>query len=212
MLDKIKKRSGNIVDFDRSKIEVAVAKACAATNAQVEQDVIAGITDAVIVDLEADFVEKIPGVEDVQDLVEKKIAGKGLFEVAKAYILYRQEHAKIREEKKQEILEKIERSALKVKKRDGSVVDFDISQIEKAVTNCCKDIPEVNAQEIVDACKLNIYDGISTSEINQAVTMAIKARIERDPAYSTLAARFLVNDLYKDVLGLDEFEDGFADV
>jgi ribonucleoside-diphosphate reductase alpha chain len=50
-----------------------------------------------------------------------------------------------------------------------------------------------------------------TSKINQAVIMAIRARIERDPVYSTLAARFLFNDLYKSVLGVDEFAETFAD-
>lgn len=198
-----------MVDFDRSKIEAAISKACVATNTAVEPAVISGITDRVIAGLEVVFVEKIPGVEDVQDIVEKKIADVGLFEVAKAYILYRREHAKIREEKKQEILTKIARSDLKVKKRDSSIADFDISQIELAVKNSAQGFEGINTQDIVDSAKLNIYDGISTSEINQAVIMAIKARIERDPSYSFFAARFLANDLYKDVLGRDEFGEDF---
>jgi ribonucleoside-diphosphate reductase alpha chain len=212
IIEKVKKRSGDIVDFDRAKIENAIEKACLATSTPVGKEVIIDITDTVVNNLAATFIGKIPGVEDVQDMVEKKIAGIGLFEVAKAYILYRKEHEKLREEKKQEILSRIARSDLKVKKRDGQIVVFNIAEIEKAIINCCQGFENVDTQGIIDAAKLNIYDGISTHDINQAVILALKARIELDPVYSQIASRFLINDLYKDVLGMDEFNPDFKQI
>ena len=56
---------------------------------------------------------------------------------------------------------------------------------------------------VIRDTKLALYDGIGTADINKAVVMAMRARIERDPVYSTLAARFLYNDLYKQVVGID---------
>jgi ribonucleoside-diphosphate reductase alpha chain len=209
-IDKIKKRNGSVVDFDRLRIERAMEKAFVATEVAVAQETLGHITDEIIHVLEERFVERIPGVEDVQDLVEKMLAEGGYFDVAKAYILYRKQHAELRESRKNQILEKIERHELSVRKRSGEVVEFDIAEIEMAVDNCCRGFEElVDVFEVVRDTKFAVYDGIATKEINQAVIMAMRARIEKDPAYSLVAARFLFNDLYKDVLGIDEFEADF---
>ncbi|MBV9020016.1 MAG: hypothetical protein JOZ71_04820, partial [Ktedonobacteraceae bacterium] len=92
----VQKRDGSIVDFDRRRIEVAIHKACIATGKDVDQDFLSSITDTVIADLEVRFSEKAPPVEVIQDVVERTLAQSGLFEVAKAYILYRKEHEVLR--------------------------------------------------------------------------------------------------------------------
>lgn len=194
-----------VVHFDRTKIEVAMGKAFSATETEIVGDVLHEVTDEVIAELESRFPESIPGIEDIQDVVERKLAEAGYFTVAKAYIIYRRKRAEAREEERLEMLQRIERSALKVKKRDGSVVRFNIFEIEKAVRNVAKQFDiAVDIKGILEDCKVGIYDGITTKEINRVVLMAIKARIERDPVYSNVAARFLINDLYKEVLGVDE--------
>jgi ribonucleoside-diphosphate reductase alpha chain len=211
-ITKIKKRNGTIVDFDRTRIERAIEKACVATGVAVSSEFYSSVTDDVATLVEERFEERIPGVEDIQDVVEMMLAERGLFEVAKAYILYRKQREDVRRHKQDELLEKIERREIKVVKRSGDVVEFNIGEIEKAISNCCLDLEgPIDVIGILRDTKLGLYDGIKTSEINQAVIMAIRARIERDPVYSTLASRFLFNDLYKGVLGLDEFSDGFAD-
>jgi ribonucleoside-diphosphate reductase alpha chain len=210
-ITKIKKRSGKVVEFDRTLIENAVGKACQATGAAVGPGIYAEVTDDVVEVLDRSFVERIPGVEDIQDIVEMTLAERGLFDVARAYILYRTEHAEIRKHKQDELLERIDRRAITVRKRDGETAEFNIGEIERAITNCCDGLEEpIDVVGIIRDTKLGLYDGITTAEINQAVIMAMRARIERDPAYSSLAARFLVNDLYKDTVGVDEFNDEFA--
>ena len=69
-MDKIKKRNGAVVDFDRVRIEKAMGKAFIATEVAVGEETLEHITDKLIESLETRFVERIPGVEDVQDLVE----------------------------------------------------------------------------------------------------------------------------------------------
>lgn len=209
-IDKIKKRDGRVVDFDRDRIERAMEKAFAATGVAATPESLESITDRVIEVLDGQFIERIPGVEDVQDLVEKTLAERGYFEVSKAYILYRKEHAQLRETRKTEILERIEKRDLRVRKRNGELVEFNLTEIEKAISDCCRGYEaQVDIVGILRDAKLALYDGIDTRDINQAVIMAIRARIEKDPAYSRVAARFLFNDLYKDVLGSNEFDDGF---
>jgi ribonucleoside-diphosphate reductase beta chain len=95
----IKKRGGSTVEFDRARIENAVAKAYAAQGTPIDEISLSILGDRVMVVLEHtyDDAKLVPTVENIQDVVEKEIARKGDFEVAKAYILYRQERNKERQ-------------------------------------------------------------------------------------------------------------------
>ena len=108
-IHKLKKRSGEIVSFDESKIKSAVRKAFFAITDKEHEEEAQKITALVVERLTPMFKEgtPTPSVEDVQDLVERGIMEEGYFDVAKAYILYRYEHTKKREEKKQEVIKKL---------------------------------------------------------------------------------------------------------
>ncbi|MDZ7672047.1 MAG: ribonucleoside triphosphate reductase [Halanaerobiales bacterium] len=99
-LEYVKKRDGSTVEFDRLKIKKAVLKAAEA--AEIENELIGEeITQEVVSYLKIFFKEDgVPEVEQIQDLVEKVLIEKGYAEVAKAYILYREQHKKIRDTKK----------------------------------------------------------------------------------------------------------------
>lgn len=90
------KRDGQIVDFDLSKISVAITKAFEALNKQYHPSVI----DLISLRVTSDFEEKIHAgqitVEDIQDSVEKVLSECGYADVAKAYILYRRQREKVR--------------------------------------------------------------------------------------------------------------------
>ncbi|MDA1168826.1 MAG: ribonucleoside-diphosphate reductase subunit alpha [bacterium] len=213
-LDKVKKRNGSIVDFDRARIQNAIHKAYHATRGQTDDPVLENIVDEVVIHIETTYSETIPGVESIQDIVETKIAEKGLFDVAKSYILYRvaqQEQRAMEEtEKKHEVEEKIQTRQLHVKNRAGQLVPFDIEQVRIAIEKYCYPVLDKDQISVVlKEAQNNIYDGISTTEINQTIIMSLRTRIERDPKYSYLAARVLTNDLYRDVISTDEFEPGF---
>jgi ribonucleoside-diphosphate reductase beta chain len=101
----IRKRDGSISDFDRVRIESAVAKAYAAQEAPIDEISLSILVDRVMVVLEHSYDgnKQVPTVENIQDVVEKEIARKGDFEVARAYILYREERTK---ERKRDIFKK----------------------------------------------------------------------------------------------------------
>ncbi len=94
-IEKIRKRDGRIVPFDKRKIVTAVLKAMKAVG-EGNKKAAEAIADEVVNSLKkSDKI--IPTVEEVQDLVEVALMKKGFYKVAKAYILYRALHAQIRE-------------------------------------------------------------------------------------------------------------------
>ncbi|HML96211.1 MAG TPA: ribonucleoside-diphosphate reductase subunit alpha [Thermodesulfobacteriota bacterium] len=209
-INLIKKRDGRIVEFDRVRIEAAISKAFAATLGKPDEKLIRNITDDVLEEIEKQFGERVPGVENIQDLVERNIVGHGYLRVATAYILYREDHKKKRLDKKRELIDKVNKGLIGVRKRSGAVKPFDAHEIERFIRSCCSGAEEpAMVDEIIDEAKSLMYDGITTRDINQAVVMVCRSRIETDLTYSYLAARVLLNDLYKDVIGRYEYEDGF---
>ena len=97
-MNKIIKRDGRIVKFDRNKIFSAIFKAFASLDID-NEDLINNIVDEVIDRINKKYNDKLPRVEDVQDEIEKVLIEHNEAEVAKAYILYRANRTRIRESK-----------------------------------------------------------------------------------------------------------------
>ncbi|MBI2120002.1 MAG: ribonucleoside-diphosphate reductase subunit alpha [Parcubacteria group bacterium] len=211
-ITQIKKRNGTLVPFAADKIVIAMQKAFREANTEITESKLRDITDSVVLFMEESFTgEKIPSVEDVQDLVEKAIMKDGYFEVAKAYILYRYEHAKIRAKEKEEVLQKIEENALFVIKRSGKKERFSLEKLKKSLIHAVKELPEemrepVDVEAVAKQCQNEIYDGMKTEELVRAVIMVVRSMIEVDPAYSKFAARLLLGIAYKEVIGRDAIE------
>ncbi len=93
---KIRKRDGRIVDFDSSRIRNAIHKAFIAVELQ-DGERAEAITKEVVRLLEEKFKEKIPSVEDAQDLVIEVLREKGFEKVAFEYDAYRKTKDEIRE-------------------------------------------------------------------------------------------------------------------
>ncbi len=95
MIKSIKKRNGETVAFDAKKIKNAIHKAnIAVVGEKMTAKALTELTEKVVSLIPA---KKIPTVEQIQDLVEQTLINSGFGKTAKAYILYRAEHAKIRQ-------------------------------------------------------------------------------------------------------------------
>ena len=100
MPERIRKRDGKVVRFERMKITSALYRAM--TSVGIEAEVASELADRLSkkvvneIDKLFDGRIRIPTVEDVQDIVEQVLIREGLDKVAKAYILYRQRHAELR--------------------------------------------------------------------------------------------------------------------
>lgn len=90
---KVEKRNGNVVDFEQDKIKIAIEKAMKETDKGIDEEVSQKIASEVFEELKN---KELVDIEDIQDLVEFSLM-KYRPEVAKKYILYRQERTKLRE-------------------------------------------------------------------------------------------------------------------
>ena len=97
---QVRKRNGKITNFNKNKISNAIYKALVATS-KADRALADELTNGVINKLHQQGFSnlKSPSVEDVQDMVESILIDQGYSDIAKAYILYRHERRKIREEK-----------------------------------------------------------------------------------------------------------------
>ncbi|MFN3385500.1 MAG: ATP cone domain-containing protein, partial [Candidatus Thermochlorobacter sp.] len=98
-LTQVIKRDRTIVPFDQSKITNAIFKAGNATG-EFGAEVAQHLSDEVVKILEQKFEQEVPSVEQIQDIVETVLIKENWAKTAKAYILYRNERAKIRAQKK----------------------------------------------------------------------------------------------------------------
>ena len=92
----VKKRNGKIVKFELVKIAEAIKLAFEAQEKQYNQDIIDFLALKVTADFEPKIKDGLIAVEDIQDSVENVLVQSGYSDVAKAYILYRRQHEKIR--------------------------------------------------------------------------------------------------------------------
>ena len=88
---------------------------------------------------------------------------------------------------------------IKVKKRNARLEEFQVDKINASAQRACEDIEDVSASEIVLDAQLQLYDKITTKEIDQALILSAREKIEKEPNYSFAAARLLLNCLYKEV-------------
>ena len=94
-IKKVRKRDGTIVDFDQERITNAIFKAAQAVGGK-DRKLAKRLAGEITKVLEQKFVDKIPGVEDIQDVVEKVLIEEGHARTAKAYILYRRYRGDLR--------------------------------------------------------------------------------------------------------------------
>jgi ribonucleoside-diphosphate reductase alpha chain len=205
ILQIIKKRNGEVVPFELSKIETVVKKAFVSVTRDEKAAVAKHIAELVAKELELEAITRegyVPTVEHTQDLVEKHIMGAGFFDVAKVYIIYRYERTKEREEEKLEALEKVEEGGLFITKKDGKRQKFNLEKVRANVMHVVHGYEkDINVDQIVNQIKLEVYEGMSTREITKALVMTIRSLIEQDPAYSYVASRMILAQINEDLLG-----------
>ncbi|HEY1095750.1 MAG TPA: ribonucleoside-diphosphate reductase subunit alpha [Alphaproteobacteria bacterium] len=106
---------------------------------------------------------------------------------------------------------------LHVTKRDGSAQEFAPDKINRRAQLACKGIgticgplTDVSASDIILKAQMDIYEGISTRELDLALINSARGRIQFEPNYSLAAARLVLFMLYEEVMGPSEPEEWFA--
>ena len=221
---KVIRRNGKLTNFDAHKISIALTKAFlaveggqAAASARV-RDKVAELTQSVVQAL----TRHLSGggtlhIEDIQDQVELALMRAGEHRVARDYVIYRDERARARAAEAATRPEKSlpAASAINVKMDDGRLLPMNEQRFRRVVGEACAGLSGVDANEVVAAALRDLYDGISEAELSQALTLAARARIEKEPNYTYVSARLLLDALRHEALkflGMAETRPTFEDM
>jgi ribonucleoside-diphosphate reductase alpha chain len=204
------RRNGKTTAFDPEKIKVAMTKAfleveggSAAASSRVHkvvENLTTQVCQAVTRRLEAGGAVHI---EDIQDQVELILMRNGEHKVARAYVLYREEHARARAQResvdsKQE--SSIEGQSIRVTRRDGTAAQLDIKRLQNILAEATADLKEVDGQKILDDTMRGLFDGMSETDVCPSMVMSARTLIEKEPNYSYVAARLLLDSLRTEAL------------
>ncbi|MEP7073594.1 MAG: ribonucleoside-diphosphate reductase subunit alpha, partial [Nitrosospira sp.] len=223
---KIIRRNGSVVAFEPNKISIAMTKAFIAVNggqgvasARV-REVVARLTDDVVNAL----IRRQPAggtfhIEDIQDQVELALMRSGEHDVARSYVLYREDRARKRAKQKEMAVVEVPASILNVVE-NGRKTPLDTAQLLALIESSCAGLGEgVNATLILKATLKDLYDGVPVEEVRKSAILSARALIEKEPAYSYVTARLLLHTIRFEVLGeevvqqemMDRYADYFPD-
>ncbi|MEI6672730.1 MAG: ATP cone domain-containing protein [bacterium] len=202
-MNQIKKRNGEIVPFDLNRIHSALTKAYEATYTDttdipiIVDDINQQISQRQQTLQEGQYID----VEYVQDIVEKTLMKNGKFEVAKAYILYREQRKAQREIQIGEKHQQLEKKIFMVTKNNGTKETFDRKKIEKTYHHIAKEIAEeCPFEQIKTNLEKYIINDITTKDI---MKLLIKTTINlisiENTKWEYIAGRLASSDLYKQV-------------
>ncbi len=202
---KVIRRNGAVVGFEPAKISVAMTKAFLAVNgaqgaasARI-RELVGSLTDTVV----AALMRRQPQggtfhIEDIQDQVELALMRSGEHDVARAYVLYREERAKVRLQEKEKAAKK--EAGIHVVEH-GARKPLDPQALRALVQAACEGLAAAAPEAILEATLRDLYDGVPMEEVRKSAVMAARALIEKDPAYSCVTARLLLHGIRLEVLG-----------
>lgn len=140
-------------------------------------------------------------IERIQDAVEEALMTQGHFAIARRYIIYRQERRKARALRGERDVEGHPLAQVFISLPDGSREPLEAQRIRRTIIRACRGFDQVtDAAEMAEETLKSLYDGARLDEVEKAMIMAAKSRIEKDPVYSYVAARLLLEVIYREVL------------
>ena len=214
----VRKRDGRTESFNEERIRLAVESAFKADRdipsdyplSPEDQAAALSVTAAVVQRL---FSRAIRGeeleIERVQDAVEEALMVQGHTQVARRYIIYREDRRKARALRGDRDVTGQVQAELHVTLRDGSKEVLEPQRIRRTLIRACRGFEDrCEAREMADETMRNLYDGVRIDEIEKAMIFAAKSRIEQDPAYGYVTARLLLNVIYGETLpGFEHYHD-----
>ncbi len=204
---RVIKRNGKVVPYDLDKISIAMTKAflaveggTAAASSRIHE-LVANLTSQIT----ATFKRRMPSggtihIEEIQDQVELTLMRTGEHKVARSYVIYRAERAKLREEQEYAAKIEIEVPSINVTHPNGETQALDVNRIKVVVSEACADLEEVEAEAILKEALRNLYDGVSIADVNTSLVMAARTLVEQEPNYTYATARLLLDKLRAEAL------------
>ena len=202
---RVIKRNGSVVAYDESKISVAITKAYlaveggqAAASTRIHESV-----EQLARQITNIFKRRMPSggtihIEDIQDQVELALMRTGEHKIARSYVIYRADHARIREQNKKQREEN--HPEITVTLEDGREGPLDTSRLLTVITEACDDLTGVSADTIYNETLKNLYPGVKMEDVRTSLVMTARTLVEHDPNYSYVTARLLLDSLRSEAL------------
>jgi ribonucleoside-diphosphate reductase alpha chain len=205
---KIIRRNGAVVGFEPAKISVAMTKAYLAVGGS------QGAASARIRELVADLTESVVNalmrrqpqggtfhIEDIQDQVELALMRASQHDVARSYVLYREERARARAQEKDAKEARNAAPQLHVVE-NGERKLLDLVALDRLLASACAGLePGASPAAIRESTLRDLYDGVPMEEVRKSSILAARALIEKDPAYGYATARLLLHTIRREVIG-----------
>jgi len=206
---RVIRRNGKVTSYDRDKIKIAITKAFlaveggeAAASGRIHETV-----EIISSQVERALTRNIPDggtfhIENVQDQVELALMREGHHKVARDYVLYRERRAQERASKNADSTNESikEVSGLQVTGLDGARKTLDSARMQSVVSDACSNLNAVDATPIITETLRNLYEGVPEVEVATALTMSARTLIEKEPNYSYVAARLLLDSMRREAL------------
>ena len=205
---RVIKRNGTVVPYTDDKITVAITKAflaveggTAAASSRIH-DTVARLTEQVT----ATFKRRMPSggtihIEEIQDQVELALMRAGEQKVARDYVIYREQRAKERATRVNTEAVVEPHPSIRITLADGSLAPLDMARLNTIISEACEGLAEVDGDLIQRDTLKNLYDGVAIKDVNTALVMTARTLVEREPNYSFVTARLLMDTLRAEGLG-----------
>ncbi len=209
---RVLRRNGKVTVFDESKIKIAITKAFLAIeggNAAASRrihETVESLTQQVIYALTRSQPPDggIFHIEDIQDHVELALMRDGHHKVARSYVIYREKRAAERESSKngasQQTVSATDPGDITVVLPDKSHKPLDMLRLETIVGEACDGTADVSRQPVIEEALRNMYSGIAAEDVSTALIMSARTLIEKEPGYSFVSARLLLDKLRREAL------------
>lgn len=202
------KRDGKVVSFKPEKIAFALAKAFRANNNGILSEELLQkvheLTNAVVAEIRHTWPDgKCIHIEEIQDIVERSLMQSGFHDVARSYIIYREERAKARRRKKiEESMTTMDLARnIMIKNKQGELQPINTNEIRFQIETCCQGLENIHPDEILKEAIKNYYNGMEEYKIIDSNILAAKSFLEKDPNYAYVASRLLLLKGYQEALG-----------
>lgn len=199
------RRSGNVVPWSQTKIEIAVRKAFLSIKEDPEAAVsVANAVTETVRNGDSAFAH----IESVQDLVQEELMRQGYFKAAEAYILYRAKRAQMRLDEQPEE-DPNQESMIVVTEEDGSTSFWDGAELKKRIAFASIGLELcLTETEIEQELRRSIGAEITSGALKSTIILNAKSLIERDADFAKFAGRVLLSYIYEEVLDWNILENG----
>jgi len=152
----------------------------------------------------ATFKRRMPSggtihIEEIQDQVELALMRAGEHKVARNYVIYREGRAQERKQRSATQTAQLHPS-LRVTKADGSLAPLNLGRLQTIISEACEGLEEVDGALIERETLKNLYDGVAEKDVSTALVMTARTLVEREPNYSQVTARLLMDSLRAEAL------------